>query len=397
MKSRFKISPNQKTSVSIRTMVVYTVGSIALFGLLTWAAVFYLNVGAPENALAAGSSYTSNRSGNWSTGSTWNGGTAPTNNLNGDDITIATGHSVTLNTTLTAQNNSTFIISGTLTINGDLDVENNLILTITGRLIVNGKINVKNGSAITINGGGNLTSSGDMVLGQNANVTVNGTMNIGGSLSFGVNAVFNGTGTVAVTGPGCNGWTGSGNCNDNTVLPIELISFVAANSNDGVTVTWKTASELNNDHFTIERSKDGITYEEIKQLNGSGTTNKITTYEYLDLSPLPGISYYRLSQTDYDGKSETFKPASVQRSASEKNVMQVYPNPIVGSTLHVSFSAPEKGNLQLLDSRGKAILSGSVDGSSSTMDLDIDANLQPGVYYLNFISGSTKQVVKLVK
>ena len=65
-----------------------------------------------------------------------------------------------------------------------------------------------------------------------------------------------------------------------------------------------TATEVNNDFFTVERTLDGITYEEILQMPGAGNSFSPITYIAYDNEPLPGTSYYRLKQTDYDGSYE---------------------------------------------------------------------------------------------
>jgi hypothetical protein len=88
-----------------------------------------------------------------------------------------------------------------------------------------------------------------------------------------------------------------------SALPITLLSFTAEEKNEEIVLQWITASETNNDYFTIERSQDGNIFEAISKIIGAG--NSIVTKEYslIDNMPLSGISYYRLRQTDYDGHS----------------------------------------------------------------------------------------------
>ena len=87
-------------------------------------------------------------------------------------------------------------------------------------------------------------------------------------------------------------------------LPIELLDFSAAMNGDKVTLTWTTATEINNDFFTIERTLDGISFEEVLETPGAGNSFTPLTYVGEDGNPLPGTSYYRLKQTDYDGQFE---------------------------------------------------------------------------------------------
>jgi len=84
-------------------------------------------------------------------------------------------------------------------------------------------------------------------------------------------------------------------------LPVELLSY-QANLRGGIAeIHWSTATEHNNNFFTIERSNDGVKFEELATINGAGNSSTKQTYSYKDRSPLPGINYYRLAQTDFDG------------------------------------------------------------------------------------------------
>ena len=87
-------------------------------------------------------------------------------------------------------------------------------------------------------------------------------------------------------------------------LPIELLSFEAICNNNSVNLLWSTASEKNNDYFTIERSSDGITFQTVLTVKGAGNSNQVINYSAIDEKPIDGIAYYRLKQTDYDGKFE---------------------------------------------------------------------------------------------
>jgi hypothetical protein len=85
-------------------------------------------------------------------------------------------------------------------------------------------------------------------------------------------------------------------------LPIELISFEGITKNGYNHLFWKTASESNNDYFTIEKTQDGINYNTVININGAGNSNTTLSYDYIDYNVDNTINYYRLKQTDYDGK-----------------------------------------------------------------------------------------------
>ena len=93
----------------------------------------------------------------------------------------------------------------------------------------------------------------------------------------------------------------------NAAVPVELVNFKAKAVNKTAVLTWQTASERNNQGFTIERSNDGTTYTTIGQVKGNGTTNTPHDYIFTDKDPSVNTNYYRLRQTDFDGK-ETVSP-----------------------------------------------------------------------------------------
>ena len=97
-----------------------------------------------------------------------------------------------------------------------------------------------------------------------------------------------------------------GGAGDQTVaLPIELLSFDAKKYQNNVKVNWKTASEINNDYFTVERSSDGENFDSVSEVDGAGNSTHTISYFLIDTDYKNGINYYRLKQTDYNG-SETF-------------------------------------------------------------------------------------------
>lgn len=89
--------------------------------------------------------------------------------------------------------------------------------------------------------------------------------------------------------------------NGEGLLPIELVSFSAKQKPLGTMLEWETASEQNNEFFTVYRSNNGIQFDPIAQIAGSGNSSHSQYYSYFDASVFPGITYYQLSQTDYDG------------------------------------------------------------------------------------------------
>src|SRR5688572_30272065 len=110
-------------------------------------------------------------------------------------------------------------------------------------------------------------------------------------------------------------------------LPIEFVSMDAKYMDRIVEISWTTASETNNDYFTLERSGDAINFELIAQLDGAGNSNQTNMYSYDDLEPLEGTAYYRLKQTDFDGTVKDIQVVSVN---GMENAILLYPNPTSG-------------------------------------------------------------------
>lgn len=111
-------------------------------------------------------------------------------------------------------------------------------------------------------------------------------------------------------------------------LPIELLDFTPRLNGDEVYVDWRTTSEVNNDYFTVQRSLNGSSFEDIGIVGGAGNSNDVLNYNYIDDgSELSGIVYYRLKQTDYDGKTSYSRVKPVDLSGLIQNTWNVYPNP----------------------------------------------------------------------
>ena len=87
-------------------------------------------------------------------------------------------------------------------------------------------------------------------------------------------------------------------------LPVEMISFTGEAQNETVELNWTTASETNNSHFIVQKSTDGIYFDETYDyVKGAGNSASVIDYKYVDNAPENGENYYRLEQVDFDGKS----------------------------------------------------------------------------------------------
>lgn len=178
-----------------------------------------------------------------------------------------------------------------------------------------------------------------------------------------------------------------------TVLPIELITFNAEKNDNKVALSWSTATERNNDYFTIERSQNGTTWEPILNVAGAGNSTARLNYEAIDENPLAGIQYYRLKQTDYDGKNETFEVLSVEMEAAAMSI-EMYPNPTTGAfTLNTGAQAAQ--SIRVLNAMGSVVLEKTnITENRNTLDV---TDFNSGTYIVEVIANGQAARSMLVK
>jgi hypothetical protein len=170
-----------------------------------------------------------------------------------------------------------------------------------------------------------------------------------------------------------------------TPLPVELLYFKAVPQDDYVVLTWATASESNCSHFIVERSSEGRHFEEVQQIDGGGNSVILLNYQTVDEMPLPGRSYYRLKQVDFDGSSKYSPIVSIYFTGNQN--MSLYPT-IASTSIHVALSAeflPETVNIRVIDAAGRIIstehISIGEDISRKELNLPV-SSLDRGLYML---------------
>ncbi|MCC6691292.1 MAG: T9SS type A sorting domain-containing protein, partial [Bacteroidia bacterium] len=185
-------------------------------------------------------------------------------------------------------------------------------------------------------------------------------------------------------------------------LPIELLDFTANySSSKSVKLDWITATETNNDFFTVERSADALNFEPIATVKGAGNSSLQLSYSIVDEKPLSGISYYRLKQTDFDGKYSYSKIVSVSANPSELSFV-VFPNPVPsGETPRIKFSGNETKNILVLvyDDYGREVyskISIIEKGNGQVLAIDPSKTLSPGVYFISASSDNSLYKQKLI-
>jgi hypothetical protein len=166
-------------------------------------------------------------------------------------------------------------------------------------------------------------------------------------------------------------------------LPIELVKFDAKYNGKTVDLNWVTASEMNNDYFTVERTKDGSDFITITKVPGAGTTTTARYYSANDDAPQTGISYYRLMQTDFDGKSSFSKLVPVKIHANEFAIDYLFANQ---TSNEIYFTLNNiNGNIivDIIDVLGRTVISQKLSspGENEIFKLNVSL-LKRGVYTL---------------
>ncbi|MEQ9466630.1 MAG: hypothetical protein RLN88_04410 [Ekhidna sp.] len=295
-----------------------------------------------------------NYSGDWNSSASWTDAQATSNDENGS-----------------------FIINGKIT-NGAALLTITGSVTVNDTLIVEGNFNMdQNGATLTVGANGVLIVLGDFDFANQLNINNNGVIAVGGTFDKDGSAnqgSFTGSGKVYATsygpvgGPG-NPTTGdwiddeTGNTSQSesvtdlsgdgfseieefingggtTPLPVDLLYFTTE-SNEEIKLSWATATELNNDFFSIERSEDGKYFYEIGRVAGNGDSNEVIEYEFTDKFAFAPIEYYRLKQVDFDGQFEYFQVHRVETGlAKEKNEFTAYPTIVKNGQMNLSSTKP---------------------------------------------------------
>lgn len=170
-------------------------------------------------------------------------------------------------------------------------------------------------------------------------------------------------------------------------MPVELLSFKAELIDKAVKLKWVTASETNNDYFTLERSRNGYTWEILANIVGHGTTNSANAYEYLDENPFDGIIYYRLKQTDFDGANEELGIIAVDFSSSENIV--VLPNQSNSGIILLMNGCATDVSVNIIDISGRLIEKRIVKTGTSKEEIELKSKNGSGLYMVNISTGMT--------
>ena len=194
-----------------------------------------------------------------------------------------------------------------------------------------------------------------------------------------------------------------GSTTEDNPLPIDLVTFKAVETESGVNLEWETASEQNNDYFEIQKSANGMDFNAIGEIDGSGTTNEHHYYSFLDPKPYQGINYYRLKQVDFDGQFtySNIVFVDIQYFGGKKFGFVLYPNPTTNAVVFMRFETNDYHSpvrVDIINTVGVSIYSGWIDLQELSGDLRVELNtdVHAGMYVVRIKQGKRIAQGKLI-
>lgn len=180
-------------------------------------------------------------------------------------------------------------------------------------------------------------------------------------------------------------------------LPLTLLSFAAAIDNRTVKLTWTTTREFSIATFGIERSSDGLNFNDIGALPASNTMSA-KTYNWVDDAPLPGLNFYRLKMNEIDG-SFTYSAIRKIDLSMDKGI-SIFPNPVVDHKLQISLNNQDEGSytLNIYGINGQKVMSSVIihDGKNALKTIDLGLE-HSGMLYIEIVRpDNTKESFKVL-
>lgn len=185
-------------------------------------------------------------------------------------------------------------------------------------------------------------------------------------------------------------------------LPVTLVSFTAVVEDEHALLKWITTSEQNNKGFGIERSRDGRNFETITFIDGYGNSNQRRSYSYHDNNAFntSPVWYYRLAQTDFNGKVTYSRIVKVSVVNKTLEMATAFPNPFTDDvTLSINLKQAATINLFITDLQGRVLSQKQISSSvgSASIGLPEFHQMHAGVYFVRIVVDGETQVLKLIK
>jgi uncharacterized delta-60 repeat protein len=217
-----------------------------------------------------------------------------------------------------------------------------------------------------------------------------------GDLDKSTTSVFQPDGKIVLAGYGAHSFEYLlARYNNDISLPLQFTYLNAAPTNNGgITLSWQTAQENNNNYFSIQRSGNTTSnFAELIRINSQGNSSQAQTYSYTDNTPLHGTNFYRLKQVDKDGKFSYSQIVSA--TIADGLTVVLYPNPVRDVLNIKGLDASMSNELSVMSAKGSVVAQTAIS-STSSYQWNLKS-LSKGVYYLRISSRNKTAIVKFVK
>jgi len=207
------------------------------------------------------------------------------------------------------------------------------------------------------------------------------------------------TGTLgAVVKSNMNGFSDFGTAASSGPLPIELLSFTGKHVDGKNVLDWVTATEINNDYFILEKSRDAVVFEKLAEVDGGGNSNHKLYYQQIDHNPYP-VTYYKLKQVDFDGAYTYSDIIAIEYTVFKEPVIDIYPNPAIDNliidTKNLNCSVLD---VEIYDVLGKSVMKTTLTNMMDDPKKFINiSSLNYGCYYVRFGCNEFSMVKKFLR
>jgi hypothetical protein len=295
--------------------------------------------------------------------------------------------------------NNSFEIDHAVTIGCDMTFSGNPDIHIRtgGSLTVTGNASISGAVTFVVDSGANVSVSGNFsVSGGGGYISINGSLSVGGNISINGSYPVCGDGTISYGGT----LSGSGEiCDDVLVLPVEWLYFEGQYVQHVVRLRWATATEIDNDYFTVQKSADGEPFSGFATVDGAGNSTTVQEYSATDFFPAHGINYYRIKQTDFNGQPDFSETIALFIHENGTGVA-IAPTLVKDNSVQIFFSGLRnyRAEIMLSDITGKILKQEnfSVRTDSDRMTFRVAEGLACSVYFITVSTPDFRHTEKIV-
>jgi hypothetical protein len=280
------------------------------------------------------------------------------------------------------QNGDSIIIPANITVMLNQNIElDNVIIVIAGTLeLNNGKLRLGVGSRVIVQSTGIITATN-----SDDQITIGSTFKFKGTQLQQTGYSY----ADATTGNAPNGFS--------TVppasLPVTFQSFFVNRQGANIQLTWTTSEEVNNEYYAVERSTDARSWKEMAIVIGAGTTTLVSRYSYTDKNVTHAVVYYRIRQTDMNGKVHYSAIRTVR--TEDQSACNIYASSKQTIVVDLNSEVKENLNVQVVSMSGQIVKRQNFNQASYRLTLNM-ANVTPGVYAVQVSDGNGWREVKKI-